>query len=177
MVQEVLAYCIFKTRWGYFGLAGTQTALLRSCLPCGREAVAGQLLRGLTDARRQADYFRGLQERIVAYFDGALVIFGPKIPIDLGALGGFSRRVLDTCRAIDFGQTRTYSELAGMIGRPGASRAVGQALASNPVPLIIPCHRVVRSDGGLGGFTAPGGVAIKRRLLNHERSCLRQKGS
>jgi len=171
----VLSYCIFKTKWGYFGLAGTQTTLLRSCLPGRREAVERQLLRGLSGTRRQRDYFRGVQERIVAYFGGALAIFGPEIPIDLGALGGFSRRVLDACRVIDFGQTRTYSDLARVIGRPGASRAVGHALASNPVPLIIPCHRVVRSDGGLGGFTAPGGVAIKRRLLNHERSCLRQE--
>jgi methylated-DNA-[protein]-cysteine S-methyltransferase len=176
MVQEVLSYCIFKTKWGYFGLAGSDTALLRSCLPGTREAVQEQLLRGLSGARQRRDYFSDLQERIVAYFDGALVAFGPEITIDLGALGEFSRRVLDACRAIDFGQTRAYSDLARVVGRPGASRVVGHALASNPVPLIIPCHRVVQSDGGLGGFTAPGGVAIKRRFLNHEQICLRRVG-
>jgi methylated-DNA-[protein]-cysteine S-methyltransferase len=69
---------------------------------------------------------------------------------------------------IPFGQVRTYGWIAGQLGRPGAARAVGSALGSNPLPLIVPCHRVVCSNGSLSGFSAPGGQALKRFLLEHE---------
>jgi len=80
------------------------------------------------------------------------------------------RQVLQACRNISFGQTRTYSDLAKQVGSPNAARAVGGVMAHNPIPLIIPCHRVLRTDGGLGGFSAPGGIAIKQKMLHHEQS-------
>ncbi|HXF81304.1 MAG TPA: type II toxin-antitoxin system prevent-host-death family antitoxin [bacterium] len=89
-------------------------------------------------------------------------------PVDLSLAGPFQRRVLEQLRRIPRGQVRTYRDIAREIGQPGATRAVGTACARNPVPLIIPCHRVVRSDGGLGGYSLRGGVALKRRLLQNE---------
>ncbi len=88
--------------------------------------------------------------------------------VDLTLVGPFERSVLEQLRQIPRGQVRSYREIATTLGHPSASRAVGNACAKNPVPLIIPCHRVVRSDGGLGGYSLRGGPALKRRLLMEE---------
>ena len=90
------------------------------------------------------------------------------VPWDLGALPLFSRRVLEAAARIPFGDVRTYGEVARAIGAPSASRAVGNALGSNPVPLVIPCHRVIRGDGTTGGYGL--GPALKPRLLALEAS-------
>jgi methylated-DNA-[protein]-cysteine S-methyltransferase len=95
-------------------------------------------------------------------------------PVDLSLVGPFQRRVLEQLRRIPKGQVRTYREIAGEIGQPGATRAVGTACARNPIPLIVPCHRVVRSDGGLGGYSLRGGVALKERLLESEGADLKR---
>lgn len=84
------------------------------------------------------------------------------VPLDVGGTP-FQRAVWGAARAIPHGRTRTYGEIAAAVGRPGAARAVGQALGANPVPLLVPCHRVVAAGGGLGGFT--GGLDLKARLL------------
>src|SRR5206468_215087 len=88
--------------------------------------------------------------------------------LDLGAATSFERAVFDATRAIPPGRTRTYGEVARAIGRPGAARAVGAALGRNPVPVVVPCHRVVGARGALVGFSAEGGVELKRRLLELE---------
>ncbi|MHB9131366.1 MAG: methylated-DNA--[protein]-cysteine S-methyltransferase [Armatimonadota bacterium] len=88
------------------------------------------------------------------------------LPIDLAGVPPFTRRVLEACRMIPFGVTMTYTQLSHLIGTPHASRAVGQALARNPVPIAIPCHRVVGANGRLTGFL--GGLEWKRALLAHE---------
>lgn len=95
-------------------------------------------------------------------------------PVDLSLVGPFQRRVLEQLRRIPRGKVRTYRDIARAIGQPGATRAVGTACARNPVPLIIPCHRVVRSDGGLGGYSLRGGTSLKRRLLAQEGVDLRR---
>ncbi len=82
----------------------------------------------------------------------------------------FFREVYLECLRIPFGQTRTYQQLAEKCGRPSAARAVGQAMARNRVPLVIPCHRVLGSNGGMGGYSGPGALVTKRELLWHERS-------
>lgn len=89
-------------------------------------------------------------------------------PVDLSLVGPFQRRVLEQLRRIPRGEVRTYRQIAREIGQPGATRAVGTACARNPIPLIVPCHRVVRSDGGLGGYSLRGGIALKQRLLETE---------
>jgi methylated-DNA-[protein]-cysteine S-methyltransferase len=169
-MQKATRYTIFKTKWGYFGLAGTELGLLRTCLP-GPELgkIKSQLLENLCAARYDKALFKVLREQITAYFDGAYVNFDKDIPIITDGLSLFAMQVLDTCRDIRFGETISYGGLAKEIGRAGAARAVGRALAKNPLPLIIPCHRVVRSDGKIGGFSAAGGITLKKRMLKLER--------
>ncbi len=105
-----------------------------------------------------------------AYLAGRLRSFS--VPCDLKELSPFTRAVLRTAAEIPYGEVRSYRWVAEQAERPGATRAVGNALARNPIPIVIPCHRVVRSDGGLGGYSL--GLKWKRRLLrletqNHNR--------
>lgn len=172
-MQKVAKYVIFETKWGYFGLAGTESALCCTCLPGPASGtIKSQLLKNLPDAQFDRSLFKALQEQITAYFEGSGVSFSPEIPVALDGLSEFSRLVLTTCRNVELGQTVTYCELARRSGRPAASRAVGSTLARNPIPLIIPCHRVIRSDGKMGGFSAPGGISFKKRLLTLEHNAL-----
>jgi len=186
-----MKYCVFETNWGYFSLGGTAKELCLTKLPgLDADELESLLLRDLaaiervlgrsaggsrSDPEIESDlsYFKPLQEQIAAYFGGEVVVFGDDIPVNFGLMSDFGRAVLGACRQVGFGRTITYSGLARRIGNPKASRAVGGAMAANPMPLIIPCHRVLRSDGELGGFSAPGGVAIKKRLLEHEQCCVR----
>ena len=164
-------YTIFNTKWGYFGLAGTDSGLCRTQLPgANREKVKELLLKNFQSCQFDKTFLRPLQEQIAAYFEGACVKFDKNIPLFLNGFSPFGIFVLTACRNIGFGQTTTYGQLAKKSGSPNASRAVGSTLAKNPLPLIIPCHRVVRNDGKLGGFTAPGGKNLKKRLLSHENA-------
>ena len=161
-----MKYVIFRTKWGYFGLAGTDSGLCQTHLPTQeRGKVESRILENLPDAEFDRSYFKNLQEQIIAYFSGENVNFGTDIPISLKGFQGFSYDVLAACRTIRYGQIITYAGLAKKAGRPNAGRAVGNALAKNPLPLIIPCHRIICSDGKLGGFSAPGGISLKKRLL------------
>jgi len=172
-MQKVIKYVIFKTKWGHFGLAGTKSALCRTQLP-GPEPkkIESRLLKNCRYAQFDQTFFKILQERIAAYFEGSCVNFSPDIPVVLDGFGGFSREVLTACREIKFGQMITYAGLAKKAGRPAASRAVGNALAKNPLPLIIPCHRVLRTDGKMGGFSAPGGISFKMKMLTLEHKAI-----
>ena len=177
-MQKSLKYTIFKTKWGYFGLVAAGNALCRSCLPLSRpERVKSQLLKNLALLNQESsikfdkNLFRPLQEQIIAYFEGTYVDFSQTIPIVLNGFSPFCASVLRACRRIRFGQVVTYSALAKKIGQAAAARAVGNVLAKNPLPLLIPCHRVIRSDGQIGGFSAIGGTRVKKRLLELERRC------
>ena len=171
-MQKAIKYTIFKTKWGWFGLVGTEYELLRTHLPAAeREEVKFRLLRNLRPAQYDKNFFKTVQEQIIAYFDGDYVNFSKDIPIALYIFSFFAKRVLTACRDIEFGQTISYLGLAKKLGRPIAFRAVGSALAKNPLPLIIPCHRVVRSDGKVGGFSA--GKNLKAKLLRHEQKLRR----
>jgi methylated-DNA-[protein]-cysteine S-methyltransferase len=172
-MQKTIKYVVFKTKWGYFGLAGTESALYRTQLPGpGSKKIESRLLKNLPGAQFDGTYFKILQKQIAAYFEGSCVNFSLDIPVILDGLGAFSRKVLTACRSIEFGQRVTYAGLAKTAGRPAASRAVGNALANNPLPLIIPCHRVLRTDGKMGGFSAPGGISLKKRMLALEHKAL-----
>lgn len=161
-----LAVRIFETPWGWVGLAAGAKGLVRLVLPGPRkrpdlEALAG--LRGEAPAPARTLAARAERE-VREYLAGRRRTFS--IPADLDGLPPFQRKVLLAERRIPYGRTVTYGELAAKVGRPRAARAVGQALAHNPVPLVIPCHRVVASGGGLGGFG--GGLPLKKRLLTLE---------
>lgn len=190
-MQESLRYTVFKTKWGYFGLAGTEHVLHRTCLPLAEpDTVKSRLLENLSlmnlsvngkhsspTLESDKGLFKTLQQQITAYFEGAYISFASDIPIILDGLSPFARSVLTACRALKFGQVLTYSGLAQELGKPAAARAVGNALAKNPLPLIIPCHRIVRSDGKIGGFSAPGGTDLKAKLLEHEQASLATRRS
>lgn len=188
-MQKVIKYAIFKTKWGHFGLVGmtrpsssalssrdsskSEYGLLRTCLPGPKpEKIKSLLLNNLPAAQCDKTLFKTVQQQIAAYFEGVCVNFGPDIPVVLDGFSFFTRSVLIACRDIKFGQRISYSALAKRLGRPAGSRAVGNALAKNPLPLIIPCHRVVRSDGKIGGFSAAGGRNLKEKLLKHEYQTL-----
>lgn len=115
---------------------------------------------------RNPDALREAREQLVAYFDGGQVRF--RLPVDLGELTGFQQRVLRRACAIPAGELRSYGDVARDLGSPRASRAVGQALGRNPVPIVVPCHRVVGSDGRLTGYSGARGIESKRWLLRLE---------
>ena len=172
-MKKMIKYVIFKTRWGYFGLAGTEYGLCRSQLPGPNpEKIKSLLLKNLPAAQLDKTFYKILQEQIASYFESTCVNFKPSIPLILDGFSPFGISVLTACRAIEFGQTISYSCLAEKSGRPNASRAVGSTLAKNPLPLIIPCHRIIRSDGKLGGFSAPGGITLKKKMLELEYNAL-----
>jgi len=108
-----------------------------------------------------------LVHRLQAYAGGEPVDFRD-VRVDTRRLGMFQRQVVRHCRRIAYGKTLTYGQLAARAGSPGAARAVGNCMAANRVPLIVPCHRVIASDGRIGGFSAPGGASTKGRLLAME---------
>ncbi len=110
---------------------------------------------------RDGDALQRVRVELEAYFQGQLTQF--TVPIDLRSVTDFTRRVLLATRSIPFGQLRTYGDIASVIRSPLAGRAVGGALGRNPIPIIVPCHRVIAHSGRLGGFT--GGLTIKRALL------------
>jgi methylated-DNA-[protein]-cysteine S-methyltransferase len=111
---------------------------------------------------------RPYAREIAEYFDRKRTNFD--LPIDLSTTTTFVRRVLEATERVPFGHLVSYKTIARDIGEPGATRAVGNALGHNPVPIVVPCHRVIRSDGSLGGYT--GGTSIKRHLLTLEGSML-----
>jgi methylated-DNA-[protein]-cysteine S-methyltransferase len=92
------------------------------------------------------------------------------IQLDERGVDQFRRRVYAATRLIAAGTTASYGEIALIVGEPGAARAVGTALGQNPCPIIVPCHRVIASDGALTGFSSPGGIATKRRMLEIEKA-------
>lgn len=113
----------------------------------------------------ETDTLREAASQINGYLSGKRRTFD--LDIHTGA-EGFRARVLEAIVDIPYGETRTYAEVAEMAGSPKAYRAVGTACSTNPLPIIIPCHRVVPSNGGIGQYT--GGTSLKRRLLDHEVS-------
>ena len=160
-----VSYTLFETELGWMGVAGSTAGLRRIVLPLpSPEAVRQLTLEGFPEAMGDASFFGDLPERLRRYFKGELVSFDDEL--DLAPATPFRRAVWEATRSIPYGETRSYSWVAHNIGKPRALRAVGQALAHNPVPIVVPCHRVVNKNGNLGGFG--GGLDMKKRLLEIE---------
>lgn len=171
-MKNKVKYTIFNTKWGYFGLVVIKNIILGTVLPLPNpKKVEYMLLKKHPNARYQKNLLKPLQEKITAYFEGIRIDFS-STPILLDGLKPFTISVLTACRKIPHGQTNSYSELAKKINKSKAARAVGNALAQNPLPLIIPCHRVVRLNGSYGNFSAIGGKKLKQKLLKLEKTNL-----
>jgi len=157
--------CIVDTALGWLGLGLSPAGLCTVTLPRRDrdEALVEVLALG---AREEAghDELGDLPERLRRYAHGEPVAFTDAL--DFSAATPFQRAVWLATQEIPYGQTRSYGWLAARAGRPRAARAVGQAMAANPWPIIVPCHRVVSSDGRLGGYG--GGLDMKERLLRLE---------
>lgn len=164
-VAKELRYTISYVVLGWVGIIGSSQGLLRLTLPQPSAEEVRQLLGdSLNCARASPDLFADLLARLQAYFCGQMVNFAE--PVDLSAASVFQRRVWEATRLIPYGETRSYRWVAGQIKQPAAARAVGQALGRNPLPILIPCHRVVTTSGKLGGYR--GGWARKQYLLRLE---------
>jgi methylated-DNA-[protein]-cysteine S-methyltransferase len=161
-----VAYRTIDSPVGELLLAATGQGLLRVAYACeGGESVLARLAREVSPrilrAPRRLDR---AARQIDEYFAGRRAVFD--VPLDLRLSRGFRRGVLAYLSRLPYGETVTYTEAAAAVGRPRAIRAVAGACATNPVPLVVPCHRVVRSDGSLAGYI--GGLPAKRLLLDLE---------
>jgi len=166
MTQQ-LNYTIFNTDMGWVGMLSSAKGLLGTTLPqLSVEEVRQLLGNSVNQATCSPHRFDNLMERLKVYFSGHRTTFPDKL--DLSRATHFQREVWEITRLIPHGKTRSYAWIAEQIKKPKAMRAVGQALSKNPLPIIVPCHRVVASDGKLGGFR--GGVEMKRCLLSLEAS-------
>jgi methylated-DNA-[protein]-cysteine S-methyltransferase len=162
-------YCVFATAIGHCGIAWSAHGVTRLQLPEADRAASEKRLAARTSGLRTDDppepIVKAIGE-IQRYSRGARVDFSPVV-LDLSAVDEFCCSVYAATRTLGWGQTATYGEIARRIGMPDP-RDVGQALSRNPIPLIIPCHRVLASGGKLGGFSAYGGTLTKERLLSLE---------
>ncbi len=159
---------VWPTAWGAMGGVSGPDGLRRIILPHYRPGDLRQLLAWEHPGARTDDKaFAEVAALCQAYFNGKDAGLAA-VTCDLSTVGPFARDILGACREIPFGGTLSYSELAKRASQLGKARAAARALGANPIPLIIPCHRVVAAGGGIGGFSAVGGVAQKRRMLDLE---------
>lgn len=168
------AYCLFETPIGACGIAwretadsGSQVAVSAVQLPeATAQATESRVARkaGSNRASVPPPEIATVIEKIRLHLQGETQDFRG-IAVDWEGATPFFRRVYEATREIPPGQTRTYGEIAKAVGQPAAAQEVGQAMAKNPVPIIVPCHRVSAAGGKLGGFSAPGGPATKAKLL------------
>ena len=160
-------YCVFDTAIGTCGVAWSARGVTRIQLPAANRTATERLLRMRAAGAAAETPPPPIAELIASlrqYFAGERVDFSA-VTVDLSAdVEELHRRVYDVARTVDWGHTVTYGDIARGLGQPDA-REIGQALSRNPVPIVVPCHRVVGSGNKLGGFSAPGGQATKERLL------------
>lgn len=168
--MDAQGFSLFDTAIGRCALVWGEGGICGFLLPEGDEARTRQRVARRFPAAVEAeppDAVAHAARTVAAHLAGDLHELA-EIPVDLAAVPLFNARVYAVARAIPAGRTLTYGEVAARIGEPGAAQAVGRALGENPVPVIVPCHRVLAAGGRLHGFSAPGGVETKRRLLEIE---------
>lgn len=166
--METTYFTTFHTALGACGIAWGEAGIYASWLPERTEAA----LRARIAKRPYVEWppspeIANVIANIQALTEGEKRDL-MEIALDMARLGAFERAVYERARAINPGTTRTYGEIAADLGDKSAARAVGQALGRNPFPIIVPCHRVLGANGKIGGFSAPGGVATKLKLLEIE---------
>ena len=169
---EPLEHCqvsAFRTPLGWFGLLGSHDRLLGLRMGhASREDVSRAFSDSFdltANSIQTIDWAPTIRQRVEAFAAGEPVSFEAIEITYRRKLPPFRRAVIAATRRIAYGETVSYQELAGIAGSPRAARAVGNSMATNVFPIIVPCHRVLGSGGQLGGFTAPGGLTLKHRLL------------
>lgn len=164
-----LQACVFSTPLGWFGLVGHKRCVWRLVMGHRTAAEAWARLRRdfAEETLVEADWYPALKKKLEDFAAGKRVSFD-NIDVRIEHRTPFQRNVIVATRAVGFGETVSYGELAERAGSPSAARAVGTVMANNDVPIIIPCHRVLASGGKIGGFSAPQGIDLKRRLLELE---------
>ena len=162
-----VAYATFPTALGVCAIAWRGDAVVGAWFP--ETALRRRVARRFPEAveAQPPAFVAEAIEGVVRLLAGEKVDLG-EVRLDFGAAPDLHLRVYEVVRAIPPGQTLTYGEVARAVGQPHAAQAVGQAMGRNPCPILMPCHRVLGADGKVGGFSAPGGAATKRRLLEIE---------
>lgn len=163
---------IFKSRWGWMGLVETANGIATIVLPkASRMMVAADVRRGSRGQSEEGSSprLRAARKQLTEYLAGTRTSF--TFPLDLSEGTDFQRRVWRVLQGLPYGQLRSYQEVATRVGGRQYARAVGNAVGANPLPIVIPCHRIVARDASLGGFS--GGLPTKRRLLALEGSLSR----
>jgi len=150
----------FNAGQGRGAVVATEQGVCRVCLPGDAAGHTQDSLDILPPSRLTEQ----VAQMLTRYFQGEPQPF-ETVALDYSVAGNFRRRILESIRSIPFGQIKSYGEVAAAAGSPRAARAVGGAMASNPVPIIIPCHRVIAANGRLTGYSAPGGLQLKKLIL------------
>jgi methylated-DNA-[protein]-cysteine S-methyltransferase len=169
-MDAAMHHCLFDTDLGACGVAWSERGLTRFQLPEADKRATERRLRLRIPSSRAATPPAQVEKAIVdvqRYMAGERVDFSAIAP-DLAGVAPFYVEIYAAARRVGWGETATYGELARQAGAPGAARAVGQAMARNPIAVIIPCHRILASGNKVGGFSAFGGTVSKRRLLGLE---------
>jgi methylated-DNA-[protein]-cysteine S-methyltransferase len=158
---------------GWFGLVGRGDVVLRVLIGhASAEQVRSAAARAVQapasgEVLTEADWNPKLRRKFQDFARGIPTDFSD-VKLDIGRTTTFRKRVIEAARKIRYGRTLAYGELAAKAGSPGAARAIGTVMATNHFPIIVPCHRVIASGGAIGGFSAPHGIELKKRLLNME---------
>lgn len=160
------AFAFFDTAIGRCAIAWNDAGICAVLLPANEAAMRRRIRALHPSAEEQAPSPEAAAARdlIVGLLKGEDADLS-RIRLDMAHVPSFHAQVYDVARTIKPGETLTYGEIAERIGMPKEAREVGQALGENPFPIIVPCHRVLAKGGKMGGFSAPGGVATKKRLL------------
>ena len=167
---QSIAYCCFPTPLGTVLIAATERGLCSLKLGADEKELKKLLAREFGEAELVEDALPALKKGIVEFLRGDANL--AKVPVDIRGTV-FQRRVWETLRRIPRGETRTYQDIARAVGAPRAVRAVGSACGANPVAVVIPCHRAVRTDGGLGGYAW--GLPRKKKLLALEKNAEKKR--
>jgi methylated-DNA-[protein]-cysteine S-methyltransferase len=172
--DEEFNYSFYRVHGDYGVVVSTDHGLFETSLPSAGspDEILANLNNRFARACSGNELTRDAAERLLHYFSGEFVNFD--YPIDQRGFSAFQIVVYHAVRAIGYGSVRTYGEIAREIQRPTAARGVGSAMANNPLPIIIPCHRIIGSTGAMTGYSAPGGVRRKENLLHMEAAVLQK---
>jgi methylated-DNA-[protein]-cysteine S-methyltransferase len=165
--MNTFGFALFDTEIGRCGIVWGPRGIVGACLPeASDDAARARFRRRYPQAVETTPpaEIRQVCDAVVALTRGEPVEF-TDVTLDMDGVPEFNRQVYDIALRIPPGATLTYGEIATRLGQPGAAQSVGQALGQNPFPPIVPCHRILMAGGRIGGFSAPGGIATKRKLL------------